>query len=326
MDDLYHLFSLFGQVHRMSAIFKSGKNMVLVQFAAPEFADRALRELNGQTIQGLCTLEIQPSQLDALSFAKCDDKNHDYSSAFVPRPQAPGGPLAQLLYGGLLVPQAGPAHGMVAGVGTNAPQGPVLFVAGLDPEHPNSAKEIFLLFSLYGTVLSVKVLAKKRDSALVQMASPAEAQTTKFYLHSCPYRNSFLKVSPSKFESVTLGVPRGEEPQDASLTASQQNMPKLTYKHINPCSPSRGLHISGLPEGTTEQEVIALFSSCGNVECFEFFSTTRAKGTIVFDSVASAINGIVTISAQPRQLQSGKTVTLHIGFAKKLPKAAPAST
>lgn len=349
MDDLYHLFSLFGPVQRMSAVFKRQKNMVLVQFATPEGAGYALRDLNGQAIPGLCTLEIVLSTIESLTFARCDDRNHDYTTIFVPRPPVLGGVLGQLIYGfsppcytsapnnqppmgagnarggQMVAAMGGGVHQSMGAMGNNmnmdlrnaAPTagsgvGSVLFVSGLDPDYNQTARDIFILFSLFGQVVMVKVLPKKKDQCLVQFRDSNQAQTARVNLMKVPYRGRQLTISLSRHETIASPV---SDQDDGSLIATANSMPRRAFAAKNITPPSKELHVSNLPDGVSEEEVSAIFRPYGTVERFDFFNTTRQKGVVTFDSLISSVKALLALTGTQVEL-AGKPITVQVGFSK----------
>eukprot|EP01062_Namystynia_karyoxenos_P059036 TRINITY_DN50470_c0_g1_i1.p1 TRINITY_DN50470_c0_g1~~TRINITY_DN50470_c0_g1_i1.p1 ORF type:complete len:701 (+),score=147.97 TRINITY_DN50470_c0_g1_i1:107-2209(+) len=85
IDDLFWLFTQFGEVERMSYFAKNCKGQVVVQFGSPAGAELAMGYLNGTSLAlgGACpvTLAIVPSKLTALTFHNQDARNRDYSDA-----------------------------------------------------------------------------------------------------------------------------------------------------------------------------------------------------------------------------------------------------
>ena len=178
-------------------VFVAHTPQVLVQFATPFAADTAMKALSGRNV-GVCRLLIQWSNVPELSFKRSDDRNRDYTTLplLQPLPVGLGVGLGMggLALGGLAglpglgmqplppgmnalpqLPGPGTAAGatlagaMMASAGTGA----VLFVSGLDQERA-TAGALFTLFGLYGDVQMVKILYKKRDSALVQFADASQ--------------------------------------------------------------------------------------------------------------------------------------------------------
>eukprot|EP00755_Sulcionema_specki_P015390 Sspe_Gene.9670::Locus_3253_Transcript_1_1_Confidence_1.000_Length_1509::g.9670::m.9670/K17844/PTBP3, ROD1; polypyrimidine tract-binding protein 3 len=87
MDDLFWIFTQFGEVQKLSAFTKNMKNQVLVQYESRECASMAMAYLNGKGLTftppsgdptGTCEFAIVPSRLKELTFKNQDQKNRDY--------------------------------------------------------------------------------------------------------------------------------------------------------------------------------------------------------------------------------------------------------
>jgi polypyrimidine tract-binding protein 1 len=63
---------------------------------------------------------------------------------------------------------------------------------------------IFRLFSLYGNVRKVKIMFKKRDTALIQYMDSYQAKLAKLYLNGCAMKDSKLRVNNSKSEYIIM--------------------------------------------------------------------------------------------------------------------------
>ena len=57
---------------------------------------------------------------------------------------------------------------------------------------------LFKLFGVYGNVMKVKILFKKRDNALIEFQDSSMAATAKQYLNGVPFFSSQLNVNESK--------------------------------------------------------------------------------------------------------------------------------
>lgn len=130
---------------------------------------------------------------------------HGYSSMHNPPPPAgayafygqPNGQAAGGGYGG------GYAGGMAAPPGPS----PVLIVSGFNSSVITNPEQLFVLASAFGTVERIKIMFKRRDTALVQFASQQQAQIAQVHLHRCPLFGLPLKANFSSHHVVHLPQP-----------------------------------------------------------------------------------------------------------------------
>lgn len=107
-----------------------------------------------------------------------------------------------------------------------------------------------MTLGVYGDVIRVKILFNKKDSALIQMAEPQQAQLAMTHLDKIKLFGKQLRVTPSKHHMVQL--PKEGQP-DAGLTkdyisSSLHRFKKpgsKNYQNIYP--PSATLHLSNIP-------------------------------------------------------------------------------
>jgi len=78
----------------------------------------------------------------------------------------------------------------------------ILIASGF-PEDVTPYK-IFRFFSLYGNVARVKIMFKKRDTALIQYMDNYQAKLAKLYLNGCPFGNGRIKVNTSKSQYIIM--------------------------------------------------------------------------------------------------------------------------
>jgi len=349
MDDVYHLFNTYSAVVKISSFVKGNKNHVLIEFTDPIGAQRALSTLQNADV-GVCRLHIQPSNLAGLNFVRDDDRNRTYAVAPPPshrpgpirRPVGPppvlvtasGRPSLPYSRPAPPIPQASHAphaphvphgshmpHVHVGMVPASSPYTPVapapgglpgsiLLVNGLD-EARVTAAVLFTLFGLYGEVRLVKTLFKKRDSALVQFATPAQAQQARTYLNGLELYGRPMAVCTSKNADLTVG-PK----DDASLVASPMTHRPTVYNGKTVAPPSATLHLSNIHPDVTEEELRRLFVDYGEVVGFEYFKTTARMAKIELSSVGEAVSALIGLNYYVITLPSGKACTLHVAFSK----------
>eukprot|EP00667_Euglena_gracilis_P006697 EG_transcript_6757 len=345
VDDVFNVFNYHGRVQRISTFVKNNKNHVLVQFDGPHSATAAMDALNGRDV-GVCALTIHWSTLPELTFQRDDDRNRDYtlytpalpaitplppstvvdSVVSVGRPPAPAptislGLLSQLpglsrLPMTTAIPSPLPvAVGVPITVTSNRPAGQpgapgsVLFVSNL--AEGVAAAALYTLFGLYGPVDLVKVLAKKRDSALVQYPEPQYATQARGFLHGLDLYGQPLNVTTSKNVSILMGAA-----EEAELVASPATQRPSIYTGKTVAPPSSTLHISNIHPEVTEETLTDLFGQYGPLVAFEFFKTTTKMAKAQFDSVGTATTALLALSFYTIQLGQGKACTLHLAYSK----------
>ncbi|VDD83866.1 unnamed protein product [Mesocestoides corti] len=166
-------------------------------------------------------------------------------------------------------------------ISTSLMASPVLLVTQLNAE-PNLvvARRTHLvlpclLLGVYGDVQRVKILFNKKDSALVQFSDANQASLALQHLNGIPLLGSNIRCHRSKHLSVTIGADSsssgGGGAGEASLTRDYsgsrlhrfRNANSRNYQNI--CAPNTVLHVSGMPEDATEEELTELFTKHSGV-------------------------------------------------------------
>jgi len=186
------------------------------------------------------------------------------------------------------------------GLGGAMGGGPVVLVSEMNKEQSNP-DTIATLFGVYGDVLRVKVLFNKRNTALVQLASPLQAQYVLQNLNDCPLQGHVLKVAPSKFTEVKM--PRqAAEGGDDGLTKDYTDGSQHRFKGrmINPKNvnaPNQVLHLANLHDNCTEQELRDLFGAYdpAGTPVVEFFKTSRKMCYVGMPTVEGAVAALVAL-------------------------------
>eukprot|EP01094_Clydonella_sp_ATCC50884_P019089 TRINITY_DN365_c0_g1_i1.p1 TRINITY_DN365_c0_g1~~TRINITY_DN365_c0_g1_i1.p1 ORF type:complete len:508 (+),score=192.92 TRINITY_DN365_c0_g1_i1:219-1742(+) len=328
IDVLQQVFQGYPTLQKIVIFNKGGNLQALVQFNSVEAATRAKMELDGKDIyQGCCTLKIQYSSLESLNVKFNNDKSRDFTNPSLPtgdaRPSGgliptmgmggaymarSGDPLQQSMphmYGGMdqgwggaggyPMPGVG-GFGMGAGGFGQQNAGTVLIVNGL-PEEGIDPDIVFTLFGVYGDVLRVKIMFKTKEKALVQFTSHVFAQSALQHLNGVNFRGKTLRVNFSKVENINM--PRSEDQEGLNLTKDYTNSPLHRFKmpgsknfqHIT--QPSSALHLSSLPEESTEEELRTLFGNFGTVANFRFFENHKHMAVLEMGSVEEAIEALI---------------------------------
>ncbi|XP_059106462.1 polypyrimidine tract-binding protein 1-like [Peromyscus eremicus] len=207
------------------------------------------------------------------------------------------------------------AESQVITSGSPALANAVLLVANLNPEKV-TPQSLFILFGAYGNVQRVKILYKKKENALVQMADGSQAELALRHLNGHKLHGKSLCIVLSKHQSVKL--PReGKEDQD--LTKDYVNSPlhrfrkpgSKNFQNIFP--PTATLHLSNLPTSVLEEDLRKLFSSGGgSVKAFKFFPKDRKMALIRMGSVEEAIQALVELHGHAL----GQSHHLRVSFSR----------
>jgi len=323
IETLHQIFSKYGSILKIIVFSKTdrvGGLQSLIQFADVSSAVQA-KTLDGQNIyNGCCTLKIQFSTLKNLNVKYNNEKSRDYTNPSLPS-SSPGAM-------GISDPSTiwSPSY-LSSGLGmTNAMSDPnkgmsmsgpsVLIVSGLDTERC-SPDILFTLFGVYGDVIRVKILYNKKDTALIQMANPQQAETAVIHLNNCPLHGKTIQVNFSRHSSISL--PRaGSEQESSHLTKDYTGSPLHRYKvagsknfqHIT--APSPVLHLSNLPQNATEELITDIFSQYGNVASFKFFEKDKRMALVQMENLSDAVECLVML----HNYRIGET-NIRVSFSQK---------
>jgi len=339
VDVLYKIFSSLGTILRIVTFTKGGQFQALIEFSSANEAELAKLTLDGQNIyNGCCTLHLDYSKLTTLTVKYNNDKSRDYT-----RPDLPSGPnetpfagadiasLAALagttgsgagLMGApallSLLPQGGLFQAnLLTAAGGRGPVGmggsPVVLVSNLNEERIN-CDMLFTLFGVYGDVVRVKILFNKKDTALIQFNDAVQAQTAITNLSGVKVYGKDIKVTASKHHSVSMP----KEGDENNLTKDFTHSPLHRFKKPgsknfqNIFPPIRTLHVSNIPESTTEEELVDAFSNAGAVTEFRFFPKDRRMALVTMASTEEAIDALIKM----HNYKITESNHLRVSFAK----------
>eukprot|EP00794_Sanderia_malayensis_P008074 gene8074-8938_t len=350
VDILHQIFSKYGMILKIVTFNRNGQFQALVQYQTGHSAEQGKKNLDGQNIYTGCnTLRIKFSRLQNLNVKYNNEKSRDYTRQDLPSLEngrgvdptlglslgaaaaglvpLPFGTTAvhgiPALLGSSNVLQQGIANLQGLGVGANQQGGPshynrqggsVIFVSNLDEEQI-SCDDLFILFGHYGDVYRVKILFNKKDSALVQMSDSHQAQTAQQHLNGVRIYGKEIRVSRSKH--TTVNMPRNED-EDRELTKDYSESALHRFKKPgsknfqNIFPPIKTLHLSNIPEQTSEQELEELFGFYGTVISFRFFPKDRKMAFIQMSSVEEACLSLMKLHNH----KLSETNHLRISFAK----------
>lgn len=181
----------------------------------------------------------------------------------------------------------------------NKKENSILIASGFDEDV--SPYKIFRLFSLYGNVTKVKIMFKKRDTALIQYMDSYQAKLAKLYLNGCMFGSGQIKVNTSKSQYIIMPKKGANVDSEECMLAqdfshSKEHRYKIAgsrnFQNIAP--PSKVLHLSNLPKEVEEEKLMLLFSSVAEFEKIKFFEVGgKTMAHAEFDSISSAIEIII---------------------------------
>jgi hypothetical protein len=312
IDNIQQIFKPYGEVLKIITFVKNDVLKALVQLGSVESAINAKLYLEGKDMfQGCCHLRIGFSKLKDLTVKQNGPRMRDFTTSDwsgdgglpqqqtpylfpSPGPQFGGGVPVPGPYGQYGAPSQGPSV-----PGSGAEKGGVVIVSNLASDKWNCEK-LFMLFGVYGDVIRVKILYNKRDTALVQFASPQQAHLATLHVNRLPLYGKELNVSMSKHQDIQM--PRGDQsPETASLTKDYSGSPVHRFKHRttrlkNISPPSQVLHVSNLYDGCTEEELRKLFGQeQRGPPAVQFFKNDRKMAFVKMDSVQDATYALMRL-------------------------------
>lgn len=337
LDVLQQLFSRYGKVLKIITFTKNNTFQALIQFSDTISATTAKVSLDNQNIYNGCnTLKIDYSKLTNLNVKYNNDKSRDFT-----RPDLPSGDanMDQGMMGGapgfgMAGGMPGMGGGMGGGMGNYGMGNPgvfgapgrmgmpmqnqsgtsVILVSNLDEDNV-TPDALFTLFGVYGDVHRVKILFNKKDSALVQMADPHQAQMAITYLDKVRVWGKHVRVAQSRHTIVQM--PK-EGQSDAGLTKDFAGSPLHRFKRPgskncqNIFPPSAVLHLSNIPPSVTEEQIQNWFADYGTVKGFKFFQKDRRMALIEMNNADEAVLSLIGM----HNTQLGENSHLRVSFSK----------
>ncbi|NXI64122.1 PTBP3 protein, partial [Anseranas semipalmata] len=340
LEVLYQIFSKFGPVLKIITFTKNNQFQALLQYADPMNAYYAKMALDGQNIySGCCTLRIDFSKLTSLKVKYNNDKSRDFTRLDLPSGDGHPSmdPTIAAAFGtqGIIFPPYAGAAGFAPAMGfpqgavttsaasgrmtipsvTGVPGNSVLLVSNLNPE-AITPHGLFILFGVYGDVHRVKIMFKKKENALVQMADANQAQLAISNLNGQRLYGKVLRATLSKHQTVQL--PR-EGQEDQGLTKDYSNSPLHRFKKPgsknfhNIFPPSATLHLSNIPSSVSVDDLKNLFAGTGStVKAFRFFQKDCKMALIQLGSVEEAVHALIELHNH----DLGENHHLRISFSK----------
>jgi len=188
---------------------------------------------------------------------------------------------------------------------SNPHQTPVLICYNLTPTEI-SLDKLFNLFSLYGTVTRIKIMREKTDSALIQYSDAFYATLAYTCLQGAPMFGQEIQIRFSKNTEVKLPPPSSNESHEDVKRTRAFQLKDQRYggddveKYVKgACRPTTTVFIANIHEDVSQEEIIELFSTYGNVLKFQFRPPKeRAKkkmAVLEMDSEATALTALCNL-------------------------------
>ncbi|XP_065511964.1 polypyrimidine tract-binding protein 3 isoform X2 [Caloenas nicobarica] len=328
LEMLHQIFSTFGSVLKIITFTKNSQFQALVQYDDPRSAYYAKMTLHGRNIYtACCTLHIDFSKFTSLTIKYNNEKSRDFTRLDLPSGDGQiymDQPIA-VAYG--KKPSLSAVPGALGSLALTTPVAPgqmtypgvvansVLLVSNLNPE-AITPHGLFILFGMYGDVHRVKIMFRKKENALIQMADANQAQLAISHLDGQRLYGRVLHATFSKHHTVQL-LREGQD--DQGLTKDYSNSPLHRFKipgsknFQNIFPPSDTLHLSNIPSFITVDDMKNLFASTGcTVKAFKFFQNNCKMALIQLGSVEEAVHALIELHNH----DLGQNHHLRVSFSK----------
>lgn len=200
----------------------------------------------------------------------------------------------------------------------NKSQTPVIICYNL-PSDINVNK-LFNLFSLYGSVIRIKILREKPDTALVQFSDSFYASLACYYLQNAVIGGNEIQIDFSKNQEVKVpsnsanyngsnqffNSERNEE-NDMDVKTRSFQIKEQRYGQLDEvekyikgaCRPTSTLFVANVSEGVNEDDIRKLFEEFGKVNKVVFKPPKEGSKTqmavVSMATEVEALNGLINL-------------------------------
>jgi len=350
IEVLQQVFQRCGELQKIVTFTRNEQFHALIQYSSDKEALAAKNLFHNQNIYNGCnTLNVDFSKLDNLVVKYNNDKMRDFTRpdpkplaaeqilvdpvtvaqmqlamnpGMLPNPYSPpcfnaGGATFPGMAGGFQFPGVAASMALPS-MHHQVPQlargGNVLLVSNLD-EETAKCDDLFILFGHYGDVQRVKILFNKKDTSLIQFSDSVMANAAQQNLNGVKLHGKEMRVSKSKHDNVNM--PKAED-EGKELTKDYNNSPLHRFKKPgsknfqNIFPPIRTLHLSNIPESTTEEDIRELFGKYGNITNFRFFPKDRRMALIQLENIEESITCLIRVHNH----KLSESSHLRVSFAK----------
>lgn len=323
VDVLSQIFAKYGGMEKVIIFNRGNAIQALVQLRDIGTASTCRAQLDGQNIYAGCnSLKVQYSSLPELEVKQNNDRMFDFTmpagysrgGLFIGTVPANGSMRSGYSYGGSMSPIGGETYqslGSFTGGGPSPKSfgseyvtagSPVVVVDNIDesltiPEH------LAALFAVYGNVVRIKMM-RNLGSALVQLQDLDQCQIAIEYLNGVLLHDRPITVTLSKGGTIPPSTKVQEEGgMDSVKEFSGYPLLYCRHRAEKPqrlFTPSNTLHISNMPDGTSEEELLSVLVALGatEVEFIRFLDEQHHIAIVVCSSTENALQALVTCHAQ----------------------------
>ncbi|ETP34198.1 hypothetical protein, variant 2 [Phytophthora nicotianae P10297] len=191
-----------------------------------------------------------------------------------------------------------PLHSTGRAIRGDTRPSPALICSNIDRELI-SPHRIFTLFGCFGDVLRIKIMFRKRDTALIQFVDEVHSTSALDHLDGVYVFGKKLRVDYSKHTSVSM--PHADADRfEIENTLDFSNSPLHRYRRRSPqeaVSPCPLLHISGIPMELQRNQnaLVDLFAQYGLVKNFHFLQNNTKMALIEMGSLDEAIMALLRL-------------------------------
>ena len=247
ITDIYDECSLYGTIKKIICFTKDGGKFALVQMSKPEEAATALANLYNNPKHLPCfQMHVQYSKNSELSVKVNNSRSFDFC---VPGAKDEFAKLRDPLTkeAPFFSPDPNPNVSEIFNIWSPVHFDPtfpeILCVTNLD-ETKSACMPIRNLFVQYGHVLCVKIIAKNRRTAFIQMATGFFARIATLFLQDCPFMGRKLQISFSSHSDVTPPTEPGCSDLYADYGPGPNDYPTEVYEAMY--FPSKFVAVRGL--------------------------------------------------------------------------------
>jgi RNA recognition motif-containing protein len=298
VEVLAQIFSKYGGLEKAIVFNRGNVVQALVQLGDVSTAVICKNNLDGQNIYAGCNaLRVQFSLMRELDVKQNSERTCDFTgkaAAAADPPQPEYHPQQQ--------------QSFYSSYSNSFVIPPILQVTGLNvlettPEH------LAALFAIYGNVVRVECAV---DRAYVQLQDLNHCRAAQQYLNGIQLHGKLVKVEMQHGQ-------RGEQ-QSQSVMREFANQPLLYSRHKADkvqklYSPSISLHVSNMPDGTSEEELLTLLMTVGGeIRHIRFLDDQRHIAIAVCSSVENAIETLVRAHGMVIGLSSTAPRPIRLGF------------
>lgn len=333
VDVLSQVFAKYGGMEKVIIFNRGNAIQALVQLRDIATASTCRSQLDGQNIYAGCnSLKVQYSSLNELEVKQNNDRMFDFTMPVshmnqfgYSRTNTLGSSMGSLspmaaAYQSLGSFSGGPSPKSFGNEYTNSSGGsPVLIVEGID-EKITKPEHLAALFALYGNVVRMKVL-RNRETALIQLQDLTQCKIAIEYLNRILLNGRIIGVGLSKGGNIPPPSKIHEE-GDTDQSVREFSLYPLLYARHRPDRPQRlflpsnTLHVSNMPNDTTEEELLAVLVAEGaEVEYLRFLDDEHHIAIVVCSSAENALQTLVCCHGQLVGTEQPRPMRIGFGHA-----------